>query len=679
MRGKMLGKGGFAKVYLCTSLDTNRAYAVKVVPKANLVKSRARQKLQAEIKIHRSMKHKHICEYKHFFEDKTNCYILLELCQNQSMNELLKRRKRLTEPEVKYYLSQLLDSTVHMHGMNVIHRDLKLGNLFLDKNLRVKVGDFGLATKLNASDEKRKTICGTPNYIAPEVIEGDKEKRGHSFEVDIWSIGVICYTLLIGKPPYESKDVKSTYKRILRNEYSFPSHVPISEHARSLISSMLQTRPDHRPSLETILAHMFFTHDPTKIPKSLPSCCTHVAPDWQEDRDGYLVAVVAEADERKYRLSKNASSKSSNAAKVQQAPLRESGQNVHNREASSRGEENETSHKPQSQFEVYNENTSHRPGSSRSEQLRSITSSSRVKSADREMRQMSDVDFNAQKSRQDGATDDIMDKFTACTIQDSANGIESPREPQCKGGNDVDAHALESMYSRLKDLGAQVEANGGPTMFKPASPIQVNGADKWVTRYVDYTSKYGLGFLFNDGSAGVYFNDSTKAVLLPQGESFIYVERKKSDDGSGARIEQVPEVHSLSSHPDSLQKKVTLLKHFRNYLIEQHKQDKNDEEEPCTKVGADEKDTLRTTIFLKKWVRTKHAILFRLSNQTVQVVFYDHTEILLSSEAQIVTYVNKKHERETYRLEDVMLATEHSDIKKRLKYAEGILQQLIAK
>jgi len=203
------------------------------------------------------MKHKHICEYKHFFEDKTNCYILLELCQNQSMNELLKRRKRLTEPEVKYYLSQLLECTVHMHSMNVIHRDLKLGNLFLDKNLRVKVGDFGLATKLSASDEKRKTICGTPNYIAPEVIEGDKEKRGHSFEVDIWSIGVICYTLLIGKPPYESKDVKSTYKRILRNEYSFPSHVPISEHARSLISSMLQTRPDHRLVLTDLFDHFW--------------------------------------------------------------------------------------------------------------------------------------------------------------------------------------------------------------------------------------------------------------------------------------------------------------------------------------------------------------------------------------------------------------------------------------
>lgn len=168
-------------------------------------------------------------------------------------------------------------------------------------------------------------------------------------------------------------------------------------------------------------------------------------------------------------------------------------------------------------------------------------------------------------------------------------------------------------------------------------------------------------------------------MLLPQGESFIYVERKKANDEGGSRIEQVPEVHSLSNHPESLQKKVTLLKHFRNYLIEQHKNDEVEEETTFKKTDADDEDATRTTIFLKKWVRTKHAILFRLSNQTVQVVFYDHTEILLSSEAKIVTYVNKKHERETYRLEDVMLATEHSDIKKRLKYTEGILQQLVTK
>ncbi len=192
------------------------------------------------------MKHQNICEYKHFFEDKINCYILLELCQNQSMNELIKRRKRLTEPEVKYYMSQLIDAVRYMHDNNVIHRDLKLGNLFIDKYLQIKVGDLGLASKLSSSEEKRKTICGTPNYIAPEVIDGNKEKRGHSFEVDIWSMGVICFTTLVGKPPYESKDVKSTYQRILANKYSFPAHIPISEGARDLISRMLQTRPDMR-------------------------------------------------------------------------------------------------------------------------------------------------------------------------------------------------------------------------------------------------------------------------------------------------------------------------------------------------------------------------------------------------------------------------------------------------
>jgi hypothetical protein len=244
--------------------------------------------------------------------------------------------------------------------------------------------------------------------------------------------------------------------------------------------------------LETIFSHPFFTHDPTKIPRSLPACCTHVAPDWQEDRDGYLVPVVAESDERTHRSSKEPSAKASSAAKVQKPPLRES-TNVQK-------ENFAPSRKPSTQFEIYNENSSQRPASSRSDKLRSSSPSSRVKSADREMRQTSNADFTAQKSRQaESTTDDILDKFTACTIQDSANEGDSPRESQCNGANDADAHALESMYSRLQELSARVEANGGPTMFKPASPIQVAGAEKWVTRYVDYTSKYGLGFLFNDG------------------------------------------------------------------------------------------------------------------------------------------------------------------------------------
>lgn len=91
-----------------------------------------------------------------------------------------------------------------MHEQRVIHRDLKLGNLFLNEKMHVKLGDFGLATQVEFDGERKKTLCGTPNYIAPEMLD----KKGHSFEVDIWAIGCILFTLLVGKPPFETETLK---------------------------------------------------------------------------------------------------------------------------------------------------------------------------------------------------------------------------------------------------------------------------------------------------------------------------------------------------------------------------------------------------------------------------------------------------------------------------------------
>lgn len=102
--------------------------------------------------------------------------------------------------------------------------------------MEVKIGDFGLATKLEFDGDRKRTICGTPNYIAPEILEG---KTGHSYEVDIWSLGVIIYTLLIGKPPFETADVKTTYQKIKKNQYTFPEHVKCSKQSKSLINSIL--------------------------------------------------------------------------------------------------------------------------------------------------------------------------------------------------------------------------------------------------------------------------------------------------------------------------------------------------------------------------------------------------------------------------------------------------------
>jgi polo-like kinase 1 len=161
---------------------------------------------------------------------------------------------------------QIINSLKYLVQHKVIHRDLKLGNLFLNEKMEIKLGDFGLATKIEFEGEKKKTICGTPNYIAPEILEG---KVGHSYEVDIWSLGVIIYTLMIGKPPFETPDVKTTYKKIRMNSYSFPDHVPISDSARNLISKILLLDPTKRPSLDEILSHQFLNTG-TSIPKFMP-------------------------------------------------------------------------------------------------------------------------------------------------------------------------------------------------------------------------------------------------------------------------------------------------------------------------------------------------------------------------------------------------------------------------
>lgn len=274
-KGKFLGKGGFAKCYEFKCKNNNKLYAAKIVSKSNLVKIPAKQKLKSEIKIHKSLHHPNIVKFEHVFEDKNNVYILLEICKNKTLNEMLKKRKVVTEMEVKFFLDQILKAVKFMHKNKVIHRDLKLGNLFLGDNMQIKIGDFGLATIIEFQGQLRHTICGTPNYIAPEILEG--KSGGHSYEVDLWAIGVIIFTLLTGRPPFETDDVKETYKRIKINSYKFPDHILISQDAKDLIKSLLIIDPKMRLKIDDIKKHSFMTRLP--IAKSLPNSVCVSPPD----------------------------------------------------------------------------------------------------------------------------------------------------------------------------------------------------------------------------------------------------------------------------------------------------------------------------------------------------------------------------------------------------------------
>lgn len=135
----------------------------------------------------------------------------MEFCRYDSLKTLQKTRPVITEFECRYYVNQILSGVRYLHERRFIHRDLKLANIFLTDRLKVKIGDFGLATQVFYEGELKETSCGTANFLAPEIVN----RRGYSYPVDIWAIGCIMYYLLVGTAPFEANDVKSTYKRIV--------------------------------------------------------------------------------------------------------------------------------------------------------------------------------------------------------------------------------------------------------------------------------------------------------------------------------------------------------------------------------------------------------------------------------------------------------------------------------
>ncbi|XP_050824565.1 serine/threonine-protein kinase PLK1 [Gopherus flavomarginatus] len=540
MRGRFLGKGGFAKCYEITELEGQAVFAGKIVPKALLAKPHQKEKMSMEISIHRSLAHRHVVGFQGFFEDSDFVFVVLELCRRRSLLELHKRRKALTEPEARYYLRQTILGCQYLHGNQVIHRDLKLGNLFLNDDMEVKIGDFGLATKVEYDGERKKTLCGTPNYIAPEVLG----KKGHSFEVDIWSIGCIMYTLLVGKPPFETSCLKETYIRIKKNEYNIPKHInPV---AANLIQKMLRSDPATRPTIDELLNDEFFTSG--YIPTRLPTTCLTIPPRFSIAPSGF------DPSGRKPLIALN-------------------------------------------------------------------------------------------KGLDSPALDKAHEKEDEAALREL--------------GEPVDCH--------LADMLQQLSVANAAKPSERAVVRQEEAEDPacipifWVSKWVDYSDKYGLGYQLCDNSVGVLFNDSTRLIMYNDGDSLQYIEQNNAES-----------YFTVRSYPSTLTKKITLLKYFRNYMSEH-----------LLKAGANitprEGDELARLPYLRTWFRTRSAIILHLSNGTVQINFFqDHTKIILCPLMAAVTYIDEKRDFRTYKLS---LIEEHGcckELASRLRYARTMVEKLLS-
>ena len=219
-------------------------------------------RVKQEVSIHSKLKHPSILELYTFFEDIDYVYLVLELAENGELQRYMRdNNKPFTEYEAASILKQVVDGLLYLHSQNILHRDMSLANLLLTKEMHVKISDFGLATQLSRPDEKHMTLCGTPNYISPEVAS----RASHGLPADVWSLGCMLYTLLVGRPPFDTDGVKSTLTRVVISNYTVPSYLSIE--AKDLIDKLLQKNPNERMKLEDVLSHPFMTKNTSPFGK----------------------------------------------------------------------------------------------------------------------------------------------------------------------------------------------------------------------------------------------------------------------------------------------------------------------------------------------------------------------------------------------------------------------------
>ncbi|EEB06750.1 PLK protein kinase Plo1 [Schizosaccharomyces japonicus yFS275] len=636
-----IGEGGFARCFRVKD-NYGNVYAAKVIAKRSLQNEKTKQKLFGEIKVHQSMNHPNIVGFVDCFEDSTNVYLVLELCEHRSLMDLLRKRKHLTEPEVRFLMLQILGALKYMHKKRVIHRDLKLGNIMLDESNNVKIGDFGLAALLVDDEERKMTICGTPNYIAPEILFNSKE--GHSFEVDLWSAGVVMFALLVGKPPFQDKEVKTIYKKIKANSYKFPRGLEISNEAKDLISSLLTQDPSTRPSIDAIADHAFFHTG--YMAASLPDEVLDQKPTWPTSQS-------SQAFQRNLDYVATASGVGfGKSAGIEQ-------------------------HKP---YALQNDQDT-----DKERILPSVLSPRdrvvpvmRIGAEDLPAAAYSNATHKASLAaaapRRDYAVSRVTElREEALVSKLSEQRISSSKTTEAIESQRMSTHEViidtakpadneKSVWMSIRKLalriGMAIETRAATSTIDPRA------VERWpslfiITKWVDYSNRYGLGYQLSDESVGVHFNDSSSLVLSPDESYFDYIVHKRN-----LPLRRL--LFTSTNIPDALKNKVYLLKHFKNYMGQ------NLSLASQAKHAASNGAKATHMAFMHSYLRTRQAILFRLSNGTIQYNFTDHAKLIVSGEGTHLVFLDKEKRRFHLSMEEACFHSE--ELKARLLYARETLE-----
>ncbi|CAB3409490.1 unnamed protein product [Caenorhabditis bovis] len=246
-----LGAGGFGKVRLATHLLTNQKVAIKIIDKKHVGNDLPRVK--TELDALRNLSHQNICRLYHYIETEEKFFLIMEYCSGGEMFDYIVRKERLEESEARHFFRQLVSGMAFVHSQGYAHRDLKPENLLLTEDLHLKLIDFGLCAKTEKGRIDKHhldTCCGSPAYAAPELIQGLPYKGN---EADIWSMGILLYTLLVGALPFEDDNLQVMYRKIQSGRYYEPDW--LSPLSKQLLRSMIQVRPEERITVQKLLTH----------------------------------------------------------------------------------------------------------------------------------------------------------------------------------------------------------------------------------------------------------------------------------------------------------------------------------------------------------------------------------------------------------------------------------------
>ena len=253
---KTVGLGSYGRVRLCKQKKTGNVYVMKILKKNDIIKQKQVDHVYSEFNILSGLKHPFIVQLLGYnFEDPKYIYFIMEYIQGGELFSLLRSKGTFPFSQTKFYIAHIITIFEYLHSKNIVYRDLKPENILINKNGYLKLTDFGFAKILE--NEKTYTLCGTPEYLAPEIILN----KGHGKAVDWWTLGILLYEMLVGIDPFSDDDPMKTYQKILKGKINFPK--TINKDAKSLIKHLLTQDTTKRfgclkNGVKDILNHRFF-------------------------------------------------------------------------------------------------------------------------------------------------------------------------------------------------------------------------------------------------------------------------------------------------------------------------------------------------------------------------------------------------------------------------------------